>query len=272
MKSLLWKSLAVSGLALAAFVTSSALSDTAEASTVATTKNVSVTRLYTKTGELVKNRGLGPNTPWAVGKAIYRDDITYYQVATNEYLKSTDTAQLTGDAIPDYKVSYQMNLKNVNKYFTAYLNALHKANGTAPVTLTDDMMNYAQQRAGQQSGMNLDHTTATRETSENLFGASANYLSYVGVKSDKDAAYFLLKDWYDDNSNFTPIGQPGHFGHRAALIYTGPNVGLGITNTSSGFEAAFTADWDYSSLDGFHQVYNYTGSNPNTQFISKDSI
>jgi len=52
------------------------------------------------------------------------------------------------------------------------------------------------------------------------------------------------------------------------LIYSGPTVGLGITNS----DAAFDADWNDGSLNAQNKLYNYTGTNPNTQFISKDSI
>jgi len=164
---------------------------------------------------------------------------------------------------------YKPNLANINAYFVKYLNALHAANGTAPVNSSADMISYATQRAGQQDGGNLDHSTATRSTSENLSSAGYDYMiNYGGVRSDKDAAYFILKDWYDDNNNMTGAGQIGHYGHRAALIYSGPTVGLGITDSDS----AFDADWNYGSLDQFNQLYNYTGSNPNTKFISKDAI
>lgn len=175
---------------------------------------------------------------------------------TNNNNTSTDTA------------TYKPNLANINKYFVAYLNALHKANGTAPVQLTNDMMNYAQQRAEQQNGNNLDHSTASRDTSENLSSGGFNYMSYVGVKSDKDAAYFLLKSWYDEDNNYSPLGSEGHFGHRAALIYSGPEVGLGVTNT----DASFDADWNMAQNEQFLQIYDYTGSNPNTKFISKDAV
>lgn len=361
MKSLLLKSLTVSGLALAAFATSSILSNDADAAQVATTKNVAITRLYTQDGSLVQNRGLAANTPWQVGKTIQLNGLDYYQVSTNEYLKSTDTASLTGsndeqknsvdilveqpsantyddrdgsvngsvDRFSDWVVTkvvfesstgktfyqisthqfitlynyqvhgdestlpyvevhhltdlnknidpntgeevntYKPDLANINNYFAKYLDALHKANGTAPVKLTSDMMNYAQQRAEQQVGNTLNHTTASRETSENLSGAGFDFmLNWADVKSDKDVAYYLLSRWYDESGNMTGNGQPGHFGHRAALIYSGPNVGLGISNNA----AAFTADWDYSTLDQFNALYDYTGSNPNTKFISKDAV
>lgn len=181
---------------------------------------------------------------------------------------NNNTSTDTNTNNTDNTGSYQPNLANINKYFVEYLNALHRANGTAPVHSSASMISYAQQRAGQQNGGNLDHSTAEQDTSENLTSAGFNYMNYAGVKSDKDAAYFLLKDWYDETNNYAPLGQAGHFGHRAALIYSGPTVGLGITNS----DAAFDADWNDGSLNAQNKLYNYTGTNPNTQFISKDSI
>lgn len=70
---------------------------TAKASTVATVTSSQAARLYTRDGQLVMNRALAPNTPWRVGKIISLNDQTYYQVATNEYLKATDS-KLSGDA------------------------------------------------------------------------------------------------------------------------------------------------------------------------------
>jgi len=169
---------------------------------------------------------------------------------------STDTA------------SYTPDLNKINDYFTKYVNALHAANGTAPVQSSADMISYAQQRAGQQNGLNLDHGTASRDTSENLEGGGFNYMKYAGVKSDKEAAYFLLKGWYDEDSNYAAAGTAGHYGHRAALIYSGPTIGLGITDT----DASFDADWNNSELDNQNALYYYTGSNPDTKFISEDSV
>lgn len=174
----------------------------------------------------------------------------------NSSSTSTDTA------------SYKPDLNKINDYFVKYVNALHAANGTAPVQSSADMISYAQQRAGQQNGLNLDHSTATKDTSENLEGGGFNYMKYAGVKSDKDAAYFLLKGWYDEDNNYAAAGTPGHFGHRAALIYSGPTIGLGITDT----DAAFDADWNNSELDAQNTLYDFTGSNPNTKFISKDAV
>ncbi|WP_125588148.1 SLAP domain-containing protein [Companilactobacillus jidongensis] len=179
---------------------------------------------------------------------------------TNNNSGSTNTNTNTG--------SYKPNVANINNYFVQYLNALHKANGTAPVHSSADMINYAQQRAAQQNGGNLDHSTAAKDTSENLSSTGFKYMNYAGVKSDKDAAYYLLKGWYDEEGNYAALGQAGHFGHRAALIYSGPTVGLGITDS----DASFDADWNDSTLNAQNVLYNYTGTNPNTQFISKDAI
>lgn len=187
---------------------------------------------------------------------------------SNNNTVDTNTNTNTSTNTNTNTASYKPNLANINKYFVEYLNALHKANGTAPVNSSDHMMSYALQRAAQQNGGALDHSTATEKDSENLSSAGFHYMSYAGVKSDKDAAYFLLKDWYDEDNNIYPMGQAGHFGHRAALIYSGPNAAVGITDDDSAFEA----NWDDSTLDQFNALYDYTGSNPNTKFISKDAI
>jgi len=59
------------------------------ASGIATTHD-DITFLYTDTGDMVADRALAPRSPWAVGKIINLNDETYYQVATNEYVKSSD--------------------------------------------------------------------------------------------------------------------------------------------------------------------------------------
>lgn len=338
-----------------------------KAATIATTTTSGPARLYTSTGSMIKNRALAPNTPWLVGKTITIDGSKLYQVATNEYLRATDSKlsnsqsqqstkkiighvdgiefiflvndQVNGidgniiypnsswvigkhivnkygqhyvqissheyaetshmsfnSALPEPQYianfdvygsdindpddnnsnnesnkqvnNYKPNLSNINDYFVKYLNALHAANGSDPVQSSADMINYAQQRASQQTN-GLDHSTAERNTSENLSSGGFNYmLNYGDVHSDKDAAYFLLKEWYDEDNNGDGIGSVGHFGHRAALIYSGPNVGLGITDGA----ASFDADWNYGSLDAFHRVYDFTGTDPHTNFISKDAV
>ncbi|MFC6176958.1 SLAP domain-containing protein [Companilactobacillus huachuanensis] len=59
------------------------------ASGIATTHDA-VTFLYTDTGKMVSNRALAPRTPWAVGETLNLSGVTYYQVATNEYVQSGD--------------------------------------------------------------------------------------------------------------------------------------------------------------------------------------
>ncbi|KRK99565.1 CAP domain-containing protein [Companilactobacillus futsaii] len=264
-------------------------------------------QLYRDDTNSMSNRILANGSSWLVGKIIVNKLGQYFaQVSTHEYADGLNMAfnmpvpQAT--YVADFGINtqnntntntnnnntstnvdtnndnnagsnqntsdYQPNLSQINKYFVAYLNALHKANGTAPVQLSQDLMSYATQRAQQQDGLNLDHSTADRDMSENLEGGGFDYMKYAGVKSDKDAAYFMLKSWYDEDNNYSTPGQVGHFGHRAALIYSGPNVGLGITDK----DAAFEADWNYGTLDQFNNLYYYTGSNPNTKFISKDAI
>ncbi|ALB29796.1 hypothetical protein [Companilactobacillus heilongjiangensis] len=49
-------------------------------------------KLYTSDGTEITDRALSPNTEWAVGKIITRDNGDYYyQVATNEYLSYEDS-------------------------------------------------------------------------------------------------------------------------------------------------------------------------------------
>lgn len=232
-----------------------------------------VTKLYTRDGKLIGNRALGPYTSWAVGKIGFIQGARYYQVATNEYVKAGD-GQIINDTNHDVPLSnYKPDANKINDYFVKYVNALHAANGTAPVHTTSDFINYANERAAQQSAGNLNHTTASRDTSENLSTGGLNYMRdnqilYGYITSDKQLAYYLLKSWYGDEYNPTQVGKPGHFGHRAALIYSGPTVALGISDTA----AAYDADWDYSTYDQFDALYNYTGSNPNTKFISEDAV
>lgn len=64
----------------------------ADAATVATTNSGSYAHLYTDQGKLITNRALAPNTPWLVGKTATINGETMYQVATNEYLKSSDSS------------------------------------------------------------------------------------------------------------------------------------------------------------------------------------
>jgi len=73
----------------------------AQAATVATVTSPVSARLYTREAKLITNRALAPNTPWRVGDIISVYGEKYYQVATNEFLKATDS-QLSGDAVAKY--------------------------------------------------------------------------------------------------------------------------------------------------------------------------
>ncbi|MQS98524.1 CAP domain-containing protein [Companilactobacillus halodurans] len=251
-----------------------------DASTVATTNASGIARLYNKNDKVITNRALAPNTKWAVGNVITVNGEKLYQVATNEYLKAS-ASSLSGDApvaassttvtteSQSSTGEYTPNLAKINTYFAEYVNALHQANGTGSVNVSNSVVDYATQRADQQNGNNLDHSTATKNMSENLSGAGFNYITKkAGATSDKQVAYFLLKQWYDEDNNVDPMGTAGHFGHRAALIYAGPNIGLSINAKNSAFEA----DWNVDDITAQKKLYNYTGTNPNTKFISEDAI
>ncbi|CAJ1201189.1 CAP domain-containing protein [Companilactobacillus nantensis] len=228
-----------------------------------------VTKLYTSEGKLISNRALGPYTTWAVGKVGFIDGSNYAQVATNEYVFVGD-GQIYNDN-PDDDVqltNYKPDINKINEYVVKYVNAIHAANGTQPVHTSADFISYANQRAAQQTKGHLDHSTATRETSENLSSDGYHYLLFWGyVHSDKDVAYYLLKSWYDETFNmWSYVGTRGHFGHRAAIIYSGPTVAVGMSDDA----ASFVADW--APGNDFMNLYNYTGTSPDTKFVSKDSV
>jgi len=232
--------------------------------------NDSVARLYTVDGNLVANRALSPKSSWLVGRIFTHNNETFYQVATNEYLKANDAKRLFDNT--DSELNYTPNVQRINEYFVKYLNALHAANGTAPVSTSAEMFEYANHRAYQQVGETMDHSTRPRNTEENLYGFGYSLIlkqgQYMDIYSDRDAAFYLLKGWYDDTNNvFSSVGQVGHFGHRAALIYTGSPVAIGMSDNSTSMSSEWTDD-----LDGFNSIYNYTGSNPNTNFVSKDVV
>ncbi|WP_125588141.1 SLAP domain-containing protein [Companilactobacillus jidongensis] len=56
-----------------------------------TTTRSSIVRIYSPNGNLVKNRALGPNTAWRVGKTKVINGEKMYQVATTEYVKASET-------------------------------------------------------------------------------------------------------------------------------------------------------------------------------------
>jgi len=63
----------------------------AKASTVATTITKGPAWLYTSEGKMITDRALAPSTKWAVGQTITVNGEKLYQVATNEYLKASDS-------------------------------------------------------------------------------------------------------------------------------------------------------------------------------------
>lgn len=239
----------------------------AKASAIPTVFVRKVTRLYTSDGQLINNRALGEYTSWIVGKTGFIDGAEYYQVATNEYVRASD-GQIENDLDNDVPLgTYQPNTERINDYFIKYLNVLRQANGTEPVHTNADYKNYAAQRAASQQVDALTHSTATRELNENLSSEGLDYLLKWGyVHSDRDVAFELIQNWYSDEYNFTRIGHAGHFGHRANLLYAGPTVGFGIANNAASFVG------DPVASDSFYNLYNFTGSTPNTRFISKDSV
>ncbi|HIY91751.1 hypothetical protein [Companilactobacillus sp. HBUAS56275] len=238
---------------------------------VATTNSGNVVRLYRLDGSLITNRALGPDTNWLVDRIFTHNNETFYQVATNEYLKASDSKRLYDKSNPDS--SYTPNIQRINYYFIQYLNALHRANGTPEVSTSSDMFEYANHRAYQQVGNTLNHTTAERETAENLYSIGYSFIlklgKWAGINSDRDVAYYLIKGWYDDDNNasFGP-GQVGHFGHRAALIYAGSPAALGMSDNAT----SLNSEWDPNQYSEFNSIYYYTGTNPNTKFISKDAV
>ncbi|APX71919.1 SLAP domain-containing protein [Companilactobacillus allii] len=64
---------------------------------VATTGSVN-TSLYDQKGNLIRSRALGANTPWSVDKKLVLDGVTYYRVATNEFVKASDVSITGSDA------------------------------------------------------------------------------------------------------------------------------------------------------------------------------
>ncbi|WP_338214529.1 hypothetical protein [Companilactobacillus muriivasis] len=241
----------------------------ADAAKVASVNN-NVASLYREDGKLITDRALGPNSNWLVGRIFTHNGEAYYQVATKEYLKANNAKRLYDNTNPS--LNYTPNIQRINQYFIKYLNALHAANGTPMTTTTAEMFEYANHRAYQQVGDTLDHSTRPRDTEDNLdsigYDDILEYGQYEGMKSDRDVAYYLLKGWYDDDNNISyGPGQVGHFGHRAALIYTGNPAALGMSDNAT----AMSAEWP-EDLDGLNSIYNYTGSNPNTKFVSKDVV
>jgi len=61
-------------------------------SSVVLTKQ-SVTTLFDKNGNKLNNRALGSNSSWRVNQKLTHNGVTYYRVATNEYVKATDVLE-----------------------------------------------------------------------------------------------------------------------------------------------------------------------------------
>ncbi len=57
-----------------------------------TTKDVDYTPLYDGNGKQVSNRGLGKSSAWATDQMQTINNVKYYRVATNEWLKASDIA------------------------------------------------------------------------------------------------------------------------------------------------------------------------------------
>ena len=86
----------------------------AEASTVATVHSSSIALLYNSKGQLLRNRALAANSSWAVGKTATINNEKMYQVATDEYLKASDSS-LNGQTQSNRLVgttTTQLNLYN----------------------------------------------------------------------------------------------------------------------------------------------------------------
>lgn len=88
MKRIKLSSLLIAGLAATSIGAISNLTNVSAAG-VATTRD-QIVRIYSPEGKLVGNRALAPNTPWRVGKTKTINGEKMYQVATTEYVKTTE--------------------------------------------------------------------------------------------------------------------------------------------------------------------------------------
>jgi len=57
---------------------------------VVTTGDSAATTLYSKTGDAIKSRALSANSAWSVDKKLVLSGVTYYRVATTEWVKADD--------------------------------------------------------------------------------------------------------------------------------------------------------------------------------------
>lgn len=88
MKNTMLGSLAIAGFAALSI---GAFNLTNVSAAGVTTTRSQIVRLYNPQGGLVKNRALGPNTAWKVGKTKTINGEKMYQVATSEYVKASET-------------------------------------------------------------------------------------------------------------------------------------------------------------------------------------
>lgn len=86
------KRTAIVGMAAATLLSTGILTSpqTVKASDYPVVRTSKVTYIYTKQGNLVKNRALQANTDWRMGKQILINAEYYDQVATNEYVKDSE--------------------------------------------------------------------------------------------------------------------------------------------------------------------------------------
>jgi len=57
---------------------------------ILTTRNIKRVNLYTAKGDLISNRSLGAKTRWLTDSIVYINNVKYYRVATNEFVKASD--------------------------------------------------------------------------------------------------------------------------------------------------------------------------------------
>ncbi|CAJ1201050.1 hypothetical protein CPR19088_GLDEOEPO_00837 [Companilactobacillus paralimentarius] len=106
--------------ATGAITTLSSNNTEVNAATVATVKAGVTAQLYNSNGAWVTDRALAPNTAWRVGTISKIAGVTMYQVATNEYLKASDST-LTGQPQQQATTSLvaTMNSNGGPLYFSA---------------------------------------------------------------------------------------------------------------------------------------------------------
>lgn len=86
------------------------------ASVVTTRGDVPQTHLFNNKGELLNNRALAANTDWIIGKTNIVNQVTYYQVSTNEYVKASDVSFRRATTYVPSKNSNNQNVTVSTKY------------------------------------------------------------------------------------------------------------------------------------------------------------